>query len=65
MFITGSFDKTVKVWDANTEKVALNFDLGDHVYGVAVQSMAQTHSLVAVACGDQRATLCDLATGGT
>jgi len=64
LFITGSFDKTVKVWDTNAEQVALNFDLDDHVYGVAVQPMASTHSLLAVACGDQRAVLCDMATGG-
>ena len=47
--MTGSFDKTVKVWDTNSEQEALKFDVGDHVYGLAVQSMAQTHSLLAVA----------------
>ena len=64
LFITGSFDKTVKVWDTNAEQVALNFDLDDHVYGVGVQSASSAHSLLAVACGDQRVILCDLATGG-
>lgn len=64
LFITGSFDKTVKVWDTNAEQVVLNFDLDDHVYGVGVQSTSSTHSLLAVACGDQRVILCDMATGG-
>ena len=64
LFVTGSFDKTVKVWDANSEQEALKFDVGDHVYGLAVQSMAQTHSLLAVACGDQRVALLDMASGG-
>jgi hypothetical protein len=62
--VTGSFDKTVKVWDTNSEQEALKFDVGDHVYGLAVQSMAQTHSLLAVACGDQRVALLDMASGG-
>jgi DNA excision repair protein ERCC-8 len=64
LFITSSFDKTVKVWDTNLEQVALNFDTGQHVYGVAVQAMARTHNLLAVAGGDHRAMLYDMATGG-
>lgn len=64
LFVTGSFDNQVKVWDANLGQVACSFTFPDRVYGVAMSAAAATHCLIAVVGGDPHVKLCDPATGG-
>lgn len=63
MFVTGSFDKSVRVWDTNNAKVVYAFTMSEKVFDVNLPQNAVNHSLVAVACGDGRACLCDLNSG--
>lgn len=64
LFVTGSFDHQVKVWDANLGQAACSFTFPDRVYGVAMSAIAATHCLIAVVGGDPHIKLCDPATGG-
>ncbi|KAL3160881.1 hypothetical protein ABBQ38_009274 [Trebouxia sp. C0009 RCD-2024] len=64
LFVTGSFDHQVKVWDANLGQAACSFTFPDRVFGVAMSSAAATHCLIAVVGGDPHVKLCDPATGG-
>lgn len=48
MFVTSSFDGTVKVWDTNTLSYAYSFDMGSRLYALDLSPTLQ-HYLVA--CG--------------
>ncbi|KAL1921036.1 uncharacterized protein VTP21DRAFT_11671 [Calcarisporiella thermophila] len=62
LFITSSFDHTIKIWDTNLMKEACIFDLEAKVYSHAISPIAE-HCLVASATSDPRIRLCDLRTG--
>ncbi|KAI9254386.1 excision repaiross-complementing rodent repair deficiency, complementation group 8 [Helicostylum pulchrum] len=62
MFVTSSYDKTIKVWDTNTMSIAYQYDFE---CGINQQSMSPiaSHSLVASAASEPRIRLCDLNSG--
>ncbi|KAI8061108.1 WD40-repeat-containing domain protein [Gongronella butleri] len=62
MFITSSYDQTVRVWDTNMMTVACTFPLESLVHRQAISPIA-THSLVATAAAEPRIRLCDLRSG--
>lgn len=64
LFVSGSTDGTVRVWDTNVFANAGVFDLGSIVHALAMSPAMRTHSLVAVGTDDRRVRLCDLKSGG-
>lgn len=63
LFVTGSYDKSVNLWDTNTRQVELQFKMPGKVNAIAMSAMATTHMLVAAGTEDVRVRLCDLASG--
>ncbi|XP_044474472.1 WD repeat-containing protein ATCSA-1-like [Mangifera indica] len=63
LFITGSYDHYVKVWDTNATQVVRNFKLPGKVYRTAMSSLATSHMLIAVGTEDVQVRLCDIASG--
>ncbi|KAK3252440.1 hypothetical protein CYMTET_38262 [Cymbomonas tetramitiformis] len=64
MFVTGSVDQTVKVWDSNMLEEVSVFPCPGHVHAVAMSRMATGHCLIATASSDPQVRLIDLLTGG-
>lgn len=62
LFVTASYDKSVKVWDANDLTVAFTFDLGLTPHSIAMAPHAH-HALVAVSSASPSIRLLDLASG--
>ncbi|RWW84877.1 hypothetical protein BHE74_00006492 [Ensete ventricosum] len=63
LFVTGSFDHFVKVWDTNTTQVVMDFKMPGKVYGTAMSSIAKAHMLIAAGSADVQVRLCDIASG--
>lgn len=63
IFVTGSFDHLVNVWDTNTIKVELQFNMSKRVYAIAMSAIATTHMLIATGTEDAKVKLCDLGSG--
>lgn len=63
LFITGSFDSYVKVWDTNTTQVVMDFKMPGKVYGTAMSAIATAHMLIAAGSADVQVRLCDIASG--
>ncbi|XP_026098691.1 DNA excision repair protein ERCC-8-like [Carassius auratus] len=63
MFVSSSFDKTMKVWDTETLKPAEEFQFDGNVYCHHMSPVARKHSLVAVGTKDPKVQLCDLKSG--
>ncbi|GIL81929.1 hypothetical protein Vretifemale_10690 [Volvox reticuliferus] len=63
LFVTGSYDCQVKVWDTNEVEVVSTFELPKKVTGVAMSLVATSHTLIASGCEDANVRLCDLTSG--
>ncbi|XP_042405936.1 WD repeat-containing protein ATCSA-1 isoform X1 [Zingiber officinale] len=63
LFVTGSFDHYVKVWDTNMAQVVMDFKMPGKVYGTAMSSVAKAHMLIAAGSADVQVRLCDIASG--
>ncbi|KAH7387734.1 hypothetical protein KP509_16G038600 [Ceratopteris richardii] len=63
IFVTGSFDNFVNVWDTNTTQVELQFNMSKKVYSLSMSTLATTHMLIATGTDDTRIRLCDIASG--
>lgn len=64
MFVTGSKDATVKIWDSNALEAVLTFELEGAVYGTAMSDMVSAqHSLVAISGDMRNVTLGDVSSG--
>ncbi|KAI8393546.1 excision repair cross-complementing rodent repair deficiency, complementation group 8, isoform CRA_f [Radiomyces spectabilis] len=62
MFVTGSYDASVRVWDTNTMTDVYSFDLESRVNS-AVMSPIADHCLIATAAAEPQIRLCDLRSG--
>jgi len=65
IFVTGSRDKTVKVWDANSLEAVISFDVDGCVLGTAMSPIASSHCLIAVTGSMDHISLCDVSSGGS
>ncbi|KAK9946394.1 hypothetical protein M0R45_011862 [Rubus argutus] len=63
LFVTGSYDHHIKVWDTNTTQVVINFKMPGKVYRTAMSSLATSHMLIAAGTEDVQVRLCDIASG--
>ncbi|KZV31577.1 DNA excision repair protein ERCC-8-like [Dorcoceras hygrometricum] len=63
LFVTGSYDHHVNVWDTNTTQVVQNFKMPGKVYKIAMSSQARSHMLIATGTEDVQVRLCDIASG--
>ncbi|KAL6215400.1 hypothetical protein ACLB2K_014830 [Fragaria x ananassa] len=63
LFVTGSYDHHVNVWDTNTTQVVMNFKMPGKVYRTAMSSLATSHMLIAAGTEDVQVRLCDIASG--
>ncbi|XP_077417256.1 DNA excision repair protein ERCC-8 isoform X2 [Vanacampus margaritifer] len=63
MFVSSSFDKTMKVWDTETLKPAEVFEFEGTVYSHHLSPIARKHSLIAVGTNHPKIQLCDLKSG--
>eukprot|EP00850_Spirogloea_muscicola_P016627 SM000136S00173 [mRNA] locus=s136:184851:188612:- [translate_table: standard] len=64
LFITGSHDQNVNVWDTNALQVEVQFAMPAKVCAVAMSgAAAAAHALVACATEDPRVRLADIASG--
>ncbi|KAL7606774.1 hypothetical protein Lser_V15G19089 [Lactuca serriola] len=63
LFVTGSFDHHINVWDTNTSQVVMDFKMPGKVYRTAMSSLATSHMLIAAATEDVQVRLCDMASG--
>ncbi|KAE9458784.1 hypothetical protein C3L33_09307, partial [Rhododendron williamsianum] len=63
LFITGSYDHHINVWDTNTTQGVINFKLPGKVYTTAMSSLATSHMLIAAGTEDVQVRLCDIASG--
>lgn len=63
LFVTGSLDHHINVWDTNTKQVVMNFKMPGKVYKTAMSSIATSHMLIAAGTEDVQVRLCDIASG--
>eukprot|EP00873_Tetraselmis_striata_P037521 jgi/Tetstr1/457785/TSEL_044330.t1 len=65
LFVTGSFDQTVKLWDTNQMVPACEWAMPCKIYNVAMSPLASAHCLIAAGGDDRDIRLCDPKTGST
>ncbi|CAI9116015.1 OLC1v1017059C1 [Oldenlandia corymbosa var. corymbosa] len=63
LFVTGSYDHHINVWDTNTTQVVMNFKMPGKVYKTAMSALATSHMLIATGTEDVQVRLCDIASG--
>ncbi|XP_057504158.1 WD repeat-containing protein ATCSA-1-like [Actinidia eriantha] len=63
LFITGSYDHHINIWDTNTTQMVMNFKMPGKVYRTAMSSLATSHMLIASGTEDVQVRLCDIASG--
>ncbi|XP_048444352.1 uncharacterized protein LOC125479247 [Pyrus x bretschneideri] len=64
LFVTGSYDHHINVWDTNTTQVLMDFKMPGKVYGTAMSPLATSHMLVAAGTEDVQVRLCDITSLG-
>lgn len=65
MFTSSSFDKTLKIWDTNSLRLAEIFHFTGNVYSHHMSPLATKHSLIAVGTSNPKVQLCDLKSGSS
>eukprot|EP00795_Rhopilema_esculentum_P004852 gene4852-21181_t len=65
MFVTSSFDKSIKIWDSNILQMADEINLQNHIFCHHMSVAAKKHCLLAVACDVSKVILCDLKSGSS
>lgn len=65
IFVSGSYDSHVKIWDANALEAVLMFEMEGTVLGTSMSKIANSHCLIAVHGSMKDVTLCDLQSGGS
>ncbi|XP_008220328.1 PREDICTED: DNA excision repair protein ERCC-8 [Prunus mume] len=63
LFVTGSYDHHINVWDTNTTQVVMDFKMPGKVYRTAMSPLATSHMLIAAGTEDVQVRLCDIASG--
>lgn len=64
IFVTGSSDKSVRVWDTNEMTTVETFKFPGHVYDAELtERSGKTSNLIAVAISDHQVKLCDMKSG--
>lgn len=63
LFVSGSRDKKVNIWDANELRVAGDFDINAPVFVTAMSPIAKSHCLVGVGSDQKDVLLCDIVSG--
>ncbi|KAL2895017.1 WD repeat-containing protein ATCSA-1 [Bienertia sinuspersici] len=63
LFVTGSYDNHINVWDTNTTQVVMNFKMPGKVYKTAMSPIATSHMLIASGTEDVQVRLCDISSG--
>ncbi|MCO5613256.1 hypothetical protein L7F22_067532, partial [Adiantum nelumboides] len=58
LFVTGSFDNYVNVWDTNTAQVEVQFNMSRKVYAVSMSNLSTTHMLIATGTEDTKIRQC-------
>ena len=64
LFVTGSANHWVRVWDSRRQEPARSWPLDSAVYSVHMSPTRQ-HALLAVGSADERIRLCDVRTGAS
>ncbi|XP_072262019.1 DNA excision repair protein ERCC-8 [Pyxicephalus adspersus] len=65
LFTSSSFDKTLKIWDTNSLRLAELFQFDGNVYSHHMSPLATKHSLIAVGTKNPKVQLCDLKSGSS
>ncbi|XP_068312242.1 WD repeat-containing protein ATCSA-1-like [Pyrus communis] len=60
LFVTGSYDHHINVWDTNTTQVLMDFKMPGKVYRTAMSPLATSHMLIAAGTEDVQVRLCDI-----
>ncbi|CAJ1973469.1 unnamed protein product [Sphenostylis stenocarpa] len=63
LFVTGSYDHHINVWDTNTTQVVVNFKMPGKVYRTAMSNLSTSHMLIAAGTEDVQVRLCDIGSG--
>ncbi|CAN6721729.1 unnamed protein product [Malus baccata var. baccata] len=63
LFVTGSYDHHINVWDTNTTQVVTDFKMSGKMYRTAMSPLATSHMLIAAGTEDVQVLLCDIASG--
>ncbi|XP_029126766.1 WD repeat-containing protein ATCSA-1 isoform X1 [Cajanus cajan] len=70
LFVTGSYDHHINVWDTNTTQtiglclqVVVNFKMPGKVHRTAMSNLSTSHMLIAAGTEDVQVRLCDIASG--
>ncbi|XP_068314181.1 WD repeat-containing protein ATCSA-1-like [Pyrus communis] len=63
LFVTGSYDHHINVWDTNTTQVVMDFKMSGKVYRTAMSPLATSDMLIAAGTEDVQVRLCDIASG--
>ncbi|KAM2593129.1 hypothetical protein TB1_042327 [Malus domestica] len=63
LFVTGSYDHHINVWDTNTTQVVMDFKMSGKMYRTAMSPLATSHMLIAARTENVQVHLCDIASG--